>query len=59
MRATETHAIAKLLMLGEDDAEIRLNDYERFCELQIEETGECGHGVIEHSTLPPIPRWLT
>jgi hypothetical protein len=58
VRATRTHAIAKLLMLGEDDTESRLNDYERFCELEIEETGEVGHGVIEHSTLPPEPRWL-
>jgi hypothetical protein len=58
IRATRTEAIAKLRMLGEDDTESRLNDYERLCELVIEETGEEGHGVIEHSTLPPEPRWL-
>ena len=58
VRATRTEAIAKLLMLGEDDTESRLNDYERLCALVIEETGEQGHGVIEHSTLPPEPRWL-
>ena len=58
IRATRTEAIAKLRMLGEDDTESRLNDYERLCTLVIEETGEEGHGVIEHSTLPPEPRWL-
>jgi hypothetical protein len=58
VRATHTETIAKLRMLGEDDTESRLNDYERFCSLVIEETGEEGHGVLEHSTLPPEPRWL-
>lgn len=51
--------VAKLRMLGEDDAESRLNDYETFGELLIEETGERGVGQFEHSTLPPSPRWLT
>lgn len=51
--------VAKLRMLGEDDAESRLNDYETFGGLLVEETGERGVGVFEHSTLPPDPRWLT
>jgi hypothetical protein len=50
--------IAKLRMQGEDDAESRLNDFETFGEILIEETGERGVGVFEHSTLPPSPRWL-
>jgi hypothetical protein len=50
---------AKLRMIGEDDAESRLNDYEAFGTLLIEETGEQGTGQFEHSTLPPSPRWLT
>lgn len=58
VRATRLHGIAKLLMLGEDDAESRLNDYEAFVDLEIEETGERGNGVMEHSTWPPDPRWL-
>ena len=55
----EAHWVAKLRMLGEDDAESRLNDYETYGELVIEETGERGFGEFEHSTLPPEPRWLT
>lgn len=51
--------VAKLRMQGEDDAESRLNDFEAFGEIVIEETGERGVGVFEHSTLPPNPRWLT
>lgn len=58
VRATRAYGTAKLRMLGEDDAESHLNDYELFCELEIEETGERGHGVLEHSTWPPDPRWL-
>lgn len=46
---------AKLRMLGEDDAESRLNDYETFGTLLIEETAERGNGQFEHSTLPPQP----
>jgi hypothetical protein len=52
------HWLAKLRMLGEDDAESRLNDYETYGELVIDETGERGFGQFEHSTLPPDPRWL-
>jgi hypothetical protein len=59
VRMTRIHGVAKLLMLGEDDAESRLNDYEAFGDLEIEETGERGYGLLEHSTLPPNPRWLT
>lgn len=54
----EQRWVAKLRMLGEDDAESRLNDYETFGELVIEETGERGVGQFEHSILPPNPRWL-
>jgi hypothetical protein len=59
VRMTRVHAVAKLLMRGEDDAESRLNDYEAFGDLEIEETGEQGFGVLEHSTLPPTPSWPT
>jgi hypothetical protein len=55
----EVHWLAKLRMLGEDDAESRLNDYETYGELIIDETGERGFGQFEHSILPPEPRWLT
>jgi hypothetical protein len=51
--------VAKLRMLGEDDAESRLNDYETYGEMIIEETGERGFGAFEHSTLPPSPRFPT
>jgi hypothetical protein len=46
-------------MLGEDDAESRLNDYETYGEMIIEETRERGFGAFEHSTLPPSPRFPT
>jgi hypothetical protein len=59
VRMTRVQAVAKLLMRGEDDDESRLNDYEAFGDLEIEETGEHGFGVLEHSTLPPNPRWPT
>jgi hypothetical protein len=55
----ESHWVAKLMMLGEDDAESRLNDYETYGEMIIEETGERGFGAFEHSTLPPNPRFPT
>lgn len=55
---TRVVQVHKLRMLGEDDAESRLDDYESFGELLIEETGERGVGELEHSLLPPAPRWL-
>ena len=58
VRATKIHGVAKLLMLGEDDCESHLDDWETFADLEIEETGERGDGVIEHSMWPPNPRWL-
>jgi hypothetical protein len=59
VRATREHGTHKLAMLGEDDAESHLDDYELFCDIEIEETGERGRGVLEHSNWPPSPRWLT
>jgi hypothetical protein len=59
VRVAQTHAVAKLQMLGEDDAESRIDNWEALVSVEIEETGERGYGVIEHSALPPRPRWLT
>jgi hypothetical protein len=57
VRVTKVHGTAKLWMRGEDDLENRLDDWERIVELEIEETGERGHGVFEHSVVPAEVRW--
>jgi hypothetical protein len=58
VRVISEQVKAKLQLLGEDDAESRIDDWETLAEVEIEETGERGYGVIEHSVLPPRPRWL-
>lgn len=57
VRITRLLGTAKLWMRGEDDLENRLDDWERIVELQIDETGERGYGVFEHSVVPVRERW--
>lgn len=58
IRATRRYGTVELIMRGENDAENTLSDYEDIVDLEIEETGERGYGVIEYSVLPPRPRWV-
>jgi hypothetical protein len=59
VRVTKRHATAKLWMRSENDLENPLDDFEDIVDLEIEETGESGYGVIEYSVLPPRPRWMS
>lgn len=59
IRATKRYGTVELMMRGENDAENPLSDYEDVVDLEIEETGERGYGVIEYSVLPGRPRWLS
>lgn len=57
VRATKKYGTAKLWMRGDNDAENHLDDYEDIVDLEIEETGERGYGIIEYSVFPGSPRW--
>jgi hypothetical protein len=57
VRASRHVGTINLWMRGVNDLENTLNDYEDLVDLEIEETGERGYGIIEYSVLPPRPRF--
>jgi hypothetical protein len=59
VRKSKLHAVASLWMRGDNDLENRFDCLEQLVDLKVEETGECGHGVLEHGVLPPSMRWHT
>ncbi len=58
IRTGRKYGIVKLWDRAENDLENRLDCYEPFFDMEIEETGEQGYGVCEYSIRPPSPRWL-
>lgn len=58
IRTGRKYGQVKLWDRGENDLENRLDCYEPFFDMEIEETGEKGYGVCEYSIVPPSPRWL-
>ncbi|MBQ61180.1 MAG: hypothetical protein CMQ19_03795 [Gammaproteobacteria bacterium] len=58
IRTGRKYGQVKLWDRAENDLENRLDCYEPFFDMEIEETGERGCGVCEYSIYPPVPRWL-
>jgi hypothetical protein len=58
VRVTRHVGTVNLWMRGVNDLENKLNDYEDLVDLEIEETGEKGYGIIEYSVLPPRPHFV-
>jgi len=58
VRSTRHHGRIKLWDREENDLENRLDCYEDFVDFEVEETGEVGTGVAEHSVYPAWPKWL-
>jgi len=58
VRTGHKYGQVKLWCRGENDLENRLDCYEPFFDLEVEETGERGSGVCEYSIYPPHSRWL-
>ena len=58
IRTGRKYGQVKLWDRAENDLENRLDCYEPFYDMEIEETGEKGYGVCEYSIYPPVPRWL-
>jgi hypothetical protein len=58
VRSTQHHGTVKLWDRAENDLENRLDCYEAFVDFEVEETGEVGTGVAEHSIYPAWPKWL-
>jgi hypothetical protein len=58
IRTGRSYGMVKLWDRGENDLENRLDCYETFFDMEVEETGEKGYGVAEYSVRPPWPRWL-
>jgi hypothetical protein len=58
VRATRHIGTIELWMRGVNDLENTLNDYEDLVDLEIEETGEQGYGIVEYSVLPPRPHFV-
>ena len=58
VRSTRHHGTIKLWDRAENELENRLDCYEAFVDFEVEETGEVGTGVAEHSVYPAWPKWL-
>lgn len=58
VRNTSHHGTIKLWNRAENDLENRMDCYEAFVDWEVEETGEVGTGVAEHSIFPVWPQWL-
>jgi hypothetical protein len=58
VRSTRHHGTLKLWDRAENELENRLDCYEAFVDFEVEETGEVGTGVAEHSIYPCWPQWL-
>jgi len=58
VRSTRHHGTVKLWNRAENDLENRMDCYEAFVDWEVEETGETGTGVAEHSIFPVWPQWL-
>lgn len=56
--STNHHGTVKLWNRAENDLENRMDCYEAFVEWEVEESGETGTGVAEHSIFPVWPQWL-
>jgi hypothetical protein len=58
VRSTRHYGTIKLWDRAENELENRLDCYEAFVDFEVEETGEVGTGVAEHSVYPAWPKWL-